>query len=112
MLSPVTIDSSIDELPFVIIPSTGIFSPGRTTIISPIATCSIGTSIIVLFLIILAVLGCKPINFFIASDVRPFALASSHFPRITKVIKNAAVSKYKSAIFSPPEPIKLLFVTT
>ena len=37
-LSPVTIDSSIEDSPSTITPSTGIFSPGRTLTISPMIT--------------------------------------------------------------------------
>ena len=44
ILSPVIIDSSTLEDPFVISPSTAIFSPGRTTIISPSCTSSTGMS--------------------------------------------------------------------
>ena len=58
------------------------------------------------FLTTLAVLACRPISFFIASDVLPLAFASSHLPKITNVIKKAAVSKYNSGIFVPLIPIK------
>ncbi|EKD67291.1 MAG: hypothetical protein ACD_48C00490G0001 [uncultured bacterium] len=34
-LSPVNMDSSTADVPFVIFPSTGIFSPGRTRMMSP-----------------------------------------------------------------------------
>ncbi len=43
---PVTIDSSTAEVPDSTIASTGIFSPGRTTISSPTATSSTGISVI------------------------------------------------------------------
>ena len=42
ILSPVSMDSSIDVLPSIISPSTGSFSPGFTKIISPTITSSIG----------------------------------------------------------------------
>ncbi len=42
--SPVTIDSSTAEEPNITIESTGIFSPGLTTAISPGWICSIGIS--------------------------------------------------------------------
>ncbi len=45
MDSPVTMDSSRAEYPSMIIPSTGTFSPGLTSRISPTLTSSIGTSI-------------------------------------------------------------------
>ena len=35
MLSPVRADSSTAEKPSIIIPSTGILCPGRTTMMSP-----------------------------------------------------------------------------
>ncbi len=93
ILSPVSIDSSTEELPLIIMPSTGIFSPGRTTIVSPAMTCSISTSVATPFFITRAVLACRPMSFLIASEVRPLVLASSHLPSVTKVIKKAAVSK-------------------
>ncbi len=43
-LSPVSIDSSTADAPSRTMPSTGIFSPGRTTIQSPTWTCSMGVS--------------------------------------------------------------------
>jgi hypothetical protein len=42
--SPVSIDSSTAEVPSSTVPSTGIFSPGRTRSLSPADTCSTGTS--------------------------------------------------------------------
>ena len=79
-LSPVSIDSSTELVPFITSPSTEIFSPGLTTTISPILTSSIFTSTSTLFLITLAVFGCNPINFFIADEVCPFVRASKNFP--------------------------------
>ena len=111
ILSPVTIDSSTADCPFATVPSTGIFSPGRTTMVSPTTTCSMGTSNAVPFLTTRAVLGCNPMSFLIASDVRPLVFASSHLPRITNVIRKAAVSKYNSGIFSPSKPITLPVLT-
>ena len=93
MLSPEIIDSSIEEPPSVITPSTGIRSPGRTIIISPSATSSIFISVSLLFFIKWAVLGWRPISFFIAEVVFDFAPASSRRPIRIKVILTAAVSK-------------------
>src|SRR5699024_8303352 len=42
--SPVSIDSSTVDLPLIILPSTGIFSPGLTSTLSPLVSCEIGTS--------------------------------------------------------------------
>ena len=69
MLSPVIIDSSTEVFPFTIFPSTAIFSPGFTTIMSPTFIFSIRTSFSIPFSIILAFFGCNPINFFIAEEV-------------------------------------------
>ena len=66
ILSPVSIDSSIEVLPSITSPSTGIFSPGFTMTISPEITSSIGIVISLLSLIIVAVLGANPISAFIA----------------------------------------------
>ena len=44
MLSPVSMDSSTLDVPWMSAPSTGTFSPGRTRTVSPTATCSIGRS--------------------------------------------------------------------
>ena len=40
----------------------------------------------------MAVFGCKPINFFIASEAFPFAIASKYFPNIINVIIIAALA--------------------
>ena len=96
MLSPVSIDSSTLVCPFTTIPSTGIFSPGFTRIISPAFISSIRTSCGSPSFIITAFFGCKPINFFIAEEVFPFVLASRNFPRRIRVIITPADSKYKS----------------
>ena len=110
-LSPVIIDSSTADVPLLITPSTGTFSPGRTRIVSPFTTWSMGISMVTPSRITRAVLACIPINFLMASDVLFLARASSHFPKITNVIRNAAVSKYCSGIFSPFSPISDWFVT-
>ena len=103
-LSPVIMDSSTADTPVIITPSTGIFSPGLTTRISSLPTCSMGISRVCPFLTTRAVLACNPMSFLIASEVRPLALASRNLPKITNVIKKAAVSKYNSGVFTPPRP--------
>ena len=89
-------DSSIDELPNTITPSTGIDCPGLTIITSPFTTSSIGISISIPILSTNAVFGDKSISFFIASEVLPFALASKNLPNVIKAKTTAADSKYKS----------------
>jgi len=96
MLSPVSIDSSIDELPNMIVPSTGIDCPGLTIIISPFNTSSTGISLSIPFLSTNAVFGDKSISFLMASEVLPFALASKYLPNVIKAKTTAADSKYKS----------------
>ena len=65
--SPVIIDSSTALAPSVTSPSTGIFSPGRTTTVSPTRTSSTGRSISLPSRTTRAVLACRPISFLIAS---------------------------------------------
>ena len=93
ILSPVSIDSSVDVIPSITSPSTGNFSPGFTTIISFTITSSIGITISVLFLITVAVFGAKPISLFIACDVFPFEIVSKYLPKVISVNIVAAESK-------------------
>ncbi len=88
-----TILSSTYDSPSIILPSTGILSPGFTIKISPTITSPTGICTSLLSLKTLAVLTCNPISFLIASDVCPFALASKNFPSKIKVIIVADVSK-------------------
>ena len=83
----------MEVYPSVTIPSTGIFSPGFTIIMSFTLTSSTFTLISFPFFRIIAVLGLNPINLFIASDVFPFAFASHNLPKITIVINTALASK-------------------
>ena len=92
--SPVSMDSSTDDMPSIIIPSTGILSPGRITTISPSFTAEIGTCFSSSFSSMVAVLGTRPISFFMAPPVLPFVLASSSLPNLIRVIITADVSKY------------------
>ena len=93
ILSPVNADSLIALLPSRIIPSTGIFSPGRTTKISPFLTCSIGTTASAPSFKTVAVFGAIFIRLFKASVVFPFERASSIFPTVINVRIIAADSK-------------------
>ena len=85
-LSPLIIDSSMDEEPLMITPSTGIFSPGLTVMTSPCTTSTTGISISTLSRSTLAVLGFNPINSRIALEAFVFAFASSNRPIKTSVI--------------------------
>ena len=93
MLSPVSIASSTLLYPLIIFPSTGIFSPGLTMMISSIFTSSIGISLLSFPTFILAVLGANCMSFAIDSEVFPLALASKYFHKETNMMRSAATSK-------------------
>ena len=93
MLSPVRADSFTVLLPSTTTPSTGMFSPGRTTKMSPLCTCSTGISVSAPFLTTVAVLGARLIRLFRASVVFPFDRASSILPTVIRVRIMAADSK-------------------
>ena len=85
--SPVSIDSSTDELPCSTTPSTGTFSPGRTRTASPTWTIATGTSRSTPVgwpfsssSTTRAVLACRPISRLMAALVWPLARASSQRP--------------------------------
>ena len=94
MGSPVSMDSSTDEEPTSTRPSTGTFSPGRTTTRSPTRTWAMGTSVSAPPRITRAVLGCSPISALIAAPVCPLARASSRRPSRMSVMMKAEESKY------------------
>ena len=107
MDSPVAIDSSTRLLPSTTTPSVGIFSPGRTNIISPICKSFIGTSISLPSTIILALFAPISKSFLIAWDAFPFARTSKYFPSKWKVIMVVAIStKVCIGIKNPNNPIK------
>ena len=91
--SPVIIDSSTLEYPSTTMPSTGIFCPGLTIIMSPASTSSTGTTTSFPFTSTIAVFACSFISFLIASEVLPFAFASKNFPSRINASSNAATSK-------------------
>ena len=93
MLSPVNAASLTALDPSITTPSTGIFSPGRTTKILPFCTCSTGTVTSRPLRMIFAVLGASFINPFKASVVRPLERASSIFPTVIRVSIIPADSK-------------------
>ena len=90
--SPVTIDSSTAEEPSRTSPSTGSFSPGRTTTTSPTTTSSIPTSSSWPARTTRAVRGCRPISARIASPVPALALVSISRPSRMRVIMTATAS--------------------
>ena len=93
MLSPVSADSSTAVIPSVIMPSTGMFSPGRTTKTSPFLTCAIGTVSSLPSFKMTAVSGASFIRLLSASVVLPFERASRVFPTVISVKIIAADSK-------------------
>ena len=98
MLSPVNADSSTEEKPSITMPSTGTDSPAFTTSVSPACTSSTGTVNSCPSRSTVAVLGARFINLVMASEVLPFARASSVFPNVISVRIMPADSKYKSII--------------
>ncbi len=92
MLSPVSMLSSTADSPSMTTPSVAIFSPGRTTKMSPTTTSSTGTSTSSPFFTTRAVLACRSTSLRMASDVRPLAFASRYFPNRIRDIIIAEVS--------------------
>ena len=93
MLSPVRADSLTALSPSRITPSTGMFSPGRTTKTSPFWTSWMGTTVSRPSRMTAAVLGASFMRFFRASVVFPLERASSIFPTVMRVRIMAADSK-------------------
>ena len=93
MLSPVRADSFTAPVPSSTTPSTGIFSPGRTTNSSPFWTWSMGTVISLPSFTSTAVFGASFISPFRASVVLPLDRASSILPTVMRVRIMAADSK-------------------
>ncbi len=93
MDSPVNMDSSMAEPPSVILPSTGIFSPGRTTTRSPTNTLLNGISASLPSRIIRAVCGVSPMSLRMAWEVRPLARFSRKRPRRINTMMAPEVSK-------------------
>ena len=90
--SPVSIDSSTQELPSLTTPSVGIFSPGRTCTRSLTTTCDTGISIGWPSRSTRAVGGCSCSSLRMAAEVWPRARASSNRPSSTRVRITAADS--------------------
>ena len=93
MLSPVRAASLTALSPSKTTPSTGMFSPGRTTKISPFFTWAMGTSVSTPSRSTTAVLGASFMRPFKASVVLPLDRASSIFPTVMRVKIMAADSK-------------------
>jgi len=77
MDSPVAMDSSTALSPSITTPSVGIFSPGRTTIMSPTWTASIGTSTSAPSRRTRAVFAPSSTSLRIAREARPLAVSST-----------------------------------
>ncbi len=93
ILSPVSAASLTALLPSRTIPSTGMFSPGRTTKVSPCRTSVIDTITSFPSRTTVAVFGASRIRLFKASVVFPLAWDSSIFPTVMSVRIMAADSK-------------------
>ncbi len=90
--SPVIMDSSTDEYPSAIVPSTGSLSPGFTTMRSPTLTRSTGISSSLPSRTTRAVRGARSMSFRIASLARPFAISSKYSPSSMRPMMITAVS--------------------
>ena len=96
MLSPVSADWSTLVCPLTITPSTGMLPPGRTSTMSPTATCSSGTVSSRPSRSTVAVLGRRSISRRIASPVLPLERVSRNLPSVIRARIMAADSKYRS----------------
>ena len=85
ILSPVMALSSTLVLPSIIIPSTGMLSPGRTITISPTTTSSVSMFSSTPSRSTFALFGDKSISFDIASVVLAFEPVSKNFPKVIRV---------------------------
>ncbi len=92
MDSPVIMDSSIADWPSRMTPSTGTFSPGRTTTTSPTFTCSTGTSTSFPSRMTVAIRGARSMRRRMASEALPLAFSSKYRPRRIREMMKAAVS--------------------
>jgi len=102
--SPLIIDSSTELWPSTTVPSTGIFSPGRTRSLSSTCTWSSGTSASPPWSSSrFAVLGARPSSARIAPLVWLRARSSNTCPRSTRATITAAGSKYTSICLPPHE---------
>ena len=91
--SPVSMLSSKEERPSTMVPSVGIFSPGRTTIRSPGSSWSTGTAISLPSRSTRASFSPSSSSRVTACEARPLARASRKRPVRIRVMITAAVSK-------------------
>ena len=94
ILSPVNVDSSTDVIPWMTWPSNGIFSPGRTSTMSPTEIFSISMHFSSLSTNTFAFKDRISSSFCIVVEVFPLAMVSINFPSRTKVIMSVEASKY------------------
>ena len=99
--SPVSIDWSTAEAPSTTTPSVAIFSPGRTTNVSPTSSCSTGTSTSAPSRNTRASLAPNASKARIAAPDRRFARVSKKRPSRISAVITADTSKYIAAS-SPP----------
>jgi hypothetical protein len=85
ILSPVIADSSKEDFPSTITPSTATDSPGLITKISPCTTSAASMTCSFPSRTTVTVFGAKFISFVIASLVFPFDFVSRYFPTVISV---------------------------
>ena len=90
--SPVSIDSSTCDAPSVILPSTGILSPGLMTTVSPTSTSAVGTLVSMPSRSTVAIGGARSISARIASEAPARARISSQWPSRMNTSSTAAAS--------------------
>ena len=99
--SPVSADSSTDDEPSTTTPSTGIDSPGRTTMMSPGTTASAATVCSAPSTRRVAVLGARLMRRSIAPPVFDLLRVSRYLPTVTSDRIMPALSKYRLSITQP-----------
>ncbi len=99
ILSPVIVDSSTLVVPWQIVPSAGMRSPGRTIISSPMTNSSMGITDSIPLRSTDACLGASLISFSIAALVFPLARVSKYLPTVINVTIIPADSKYRLVLY-------------
>ena len=94
LLSPVIKDSSVCVVPFIIVPSTDIFSPGFVITVSPLFISLIVTTTSFPFFNIVPFFGVIITKFFILSTALSLFFLSIYLPNFTKRIIILDASKY------------------
>ena len=110
VLSPVTGASSMSLEPSVISPSAGMRSPGRTTMTSPTASCSAGTSAVPPFRSTSAIFGTRSASPCMLARARPAATPSSNSPIRNRTTTAAASSV--APISTAPTAAMVISVST